>query len=382
MYSKDGNHRSRREVIKTIGKLSALGLASSTGIGSVGELMGQQVFKSTAKGGRIDVHYHFSPPSLRSGAHSSWTPELALQMMDKFDVSVAILSIRNIGEILYDNTEKARKTVRLCNDYGAQVMAEHPKRFGLFTSVPLPDIDAVMTELAYGLDTLKADGITIYTNDAQNRWPGDPYFEPMWKELNRRGTVVFMHPSAPPCCRDLNDSVPSIMSEDDFDITRACTSLLANGVLHKYPNVKIIIPHSGGTMPVLAGRIKDRYPKDPKHTEYIPNGVGAELQKFYIDVAHATFPYPMAALLKFAKPDHIVFGTDYPAEAIDSTVNEFPNLGLSAQLTKAIERENAERLFPRFKLAQADSSALVSSVESRPRACKEVIISEIARFQS
>ena len=73
MYSKDGNHRSRREVIKTIGKLSALGLASSTGIGSAGELMGQQVFKSTAKGGRIDVHYHFSPPSLRSGAHSSWT---------------------------------------------------------------------------------------------------------------------------------------------------------------------------------------------------------------------------------------------------------------------------------------------------------------------
>ena len=45
------------------------------------------------------------------------------------------------------------------------------------------------------------------------------------------------------------------MNEFDFDITRACTSILANGVLHKYPDVRIIIPHSGGTMPVLAGRI-------------------------------------------------------------------------------------------------------------------------------
>jgi predicted TIM-barrel fold metal-dependent hydrolase len=141
------------------------------------------------------------------------------------------------------------------------------------------------------------------------------------------------------------------MSEYDFDIARACTSLLANGVLHRYPKVKIIVPHSGGTMPVIAGRIQDRYPHDAKHDEYIPNGAIPELQKFYIDVSHATFSYPMAALLKFAHPDRILFGTDYPAETIDTTVNELPHLGLSAQLTRAIERENAEKLFPRFKVA-------------------------------
>jgi len=101
---------------------------------------------------------------------------------------------------------------------------------------------------------------------------------------------------------------------------------------------------------MIAGRIKDRYPHDPKHDEYIPGGVIPELQKFYIDVAHATFPYPMAAMLKFALPDHIMFGTDYPFEPIESTVNELPNLGLSAEIMRTIERENAERLFPRLKV--------------------------------
>ena len=116
------------------------------------------------------------------------------------------------------------------------------------------------------------------------------------------------------------------MNEFDFDITRACTSILANGVLHKYPDVRIIIPHSGGTMPVLAGRIKDRYPSDAKHAEYIPNGVWAELKKFYFDIAH------------------------FSPEPIESIVNELPTSGLSPALMRAIERGNAERLFPRFKV--------------------------------
>jgi predicted TIM-barrel fold metal-dependent hydrolase len=337
---------SRREALKAFGVAGAAGAA---------HLFGQQVNKSTAKGGRIDVHHHHAPPALQTGpgraGRAPWTPELSLQQMDKFDIAVAMLTMTQMGDILYDGTEKGRKAVRIGNDYGAKVMADHPKRFGLLTSVPLPDIDGVMTEIAYGLDTLKADGIGIYTNDNKNRWPGDPYFDPMWQELNRRNTIVYMHPLAPPCCSNLNDGVPTAMNEYDFDTTRACTSLLAGGVLHKYPNVKIIISHSGGTMPVLAGRIMDRYPGDPKHAEYIPNGVYAELKKFYFDIAHACFPMPLAALLKFAPEDQILFGTDFSPEPMESTVNELPTSGLSPKLMAAIERGNTEKLFPRFKVS-------------------------------
>jgi predicted TIM-barrel fold metal-dependent hydrolase len=76
----------------------------------------------------------------------------------------------------------------------------------------------------------------------------------------------------------------------------------------------------------------------------------AELQKFYLDIAHASFPYPMAAMMKFALPDHILFGTDYPFEPIESTVNEIPGLGISSDVWRAIDRGNAEKLLPRFKV--------------------------------
>jgi 6-methylsalicylate decarboxylase len=341
---------SRRKLLKN---LAMAGAAAALPV----DVLSQFVNKSTAKGGRIDVHHHHIPPALLAvlppgdrGRLGSWTPERSIEQMDKFDISIAILSMTQMGDLLYDGTEKGNAAVRTGNEYGAKIMAEHPKRFGLFTGVPLPDIDAVMKEMEVGLDQLKADGIGIYTNDNHNRWPGDPYYDPMWQELNRRKAVLYMHPLAPQCCRNLNDSVPTAMNEFDFDITRACTSILANGVLHKYPNVRIIIPHSGGTMPVLAGRIKDRYPSDAKHAEYIPNGVWAELKKFYFDIAHASYAMPLAALLKFAPESNILFGTDLSPEPIESTVNELPASGLSPALMRAIERGNAERLFPRFKV--------------------------------
>ena len=353
------NDRSRGQGISRRAVLKVAAAAGAAALFPQPELRGQFIDKSTAKGGRIDVHHHHVPPDLYqiSGLGGSnfargrlpWTPEKTLEQMDKFDISVAMLSMTQMGNILYDNTAKGRAAVRNGNDYGAKVRSDHPKRFGLFTGVPLPDIDGVMKEIEYGFDTLKADAVAFYTNDNQGRWPGDAYFDPMWQELNRRSAIVYIHPLAPPCCTNLNDGVPASMNEFDFDITRCCASLLANGVLHKYANVKIIIPHSGGTMPMIAGRMKDRYPHDPKHDEYIPNGVIPELQKFYIDIAHASFPYPMAALMKFALPDHILFGTDYPFESIESTVNELPNLGLSAETMAAIERGNAERLFPALK---------------------------------
>ena len=336
----------RRELLKTLAAVGA-GMALSRE-----PVRAQFVSKSTARGGRIDVHHHHAPPALQAGGrgrNGPWTVERSLEQMDKFDIAVAILSMTQMGDLLYNGTEKGRANVRLGNDYGAKLMAQHPKRFGLFASVPLPDLDGSLQEIEYGLDKLKADGIGIYTNDNRGRWPGDSYFEPMWQELNRRKTIVYMHPLAPPCCTNLNDGVPTAMNEFDFDTTRAATSLLAGGVLHKYPEIRFIIPHSGGTMPVLAGRIKDRYPSDPKHMEYIPNGVYAELQKFYFDIAHASYPMPLAALLKFAPTSHILFGTDFSPEPIESTVDQLPASGLSPALMRAIERENAEKLFPRFK---------------------------------
>jgi len=101
---------------------------------------------------------------------------------------------------------------------------------------------------------------------------------------------------------------------------------------------------------VLAGRIKDRYPKQPEYTSRIPNGVLYELQRLNFEVAHATYPMPLAALTKFVPPSQILFGTDFPAEPMATTVDELLRSGLSREALHAIDRGTAERFFPRLKV--------------------------------
>jgi 6-methylsalicylate decarboxylase len=348
------NNCTRRDLLRTVAATGATALAmrlpAQPGSGSVNKL--------TAKGGAIDVHHHHQPPGLggrgggggRGRGGPVWTPELSLEQMDKFGIATAILSLTQMGDLLYDGTEKGRAAIRAGNEYGAKLMQQYPKRFGLFASVPLPDIDGCMKEIEYAYDTLKCDGIGIYSNDNGNRWPGDAYYEPMYQELNRRKAILFIHPLAPKCCANLNDSVPFSMNEFDFDVTRCISSLLVNGVLHRYPDIRFIVPHSGGTVPVLSGRIQDRYPNDAKRKEYIPNGVWPELQKLYYEVAHGTYPAQLAALTKFVKWSQILFGTDFSPEAIETTVDQLPTAGFSQQELQDLERGNAERLLPRFKV--------------------------------
>jgi 6-methylsalicylate decarboxylase len=343
---------SRRDILGALAAAGAAAFAQATNP----KIEKGTINKLTAKGGAIDVHHHHQPPALTGGrggrgggGRNAWTPQLSLDQMDKFGIATAMLSTTQLGDVLYDGTEKGRAAVRLCNDYGAKMMQDYPKQFGLFAAVPLPDIDGCLKEIEYGFDTLKCDGVGIYTNDNGNRWPGDPYFDPMYQELNRRKAVVFMHPIAPKCCTNLPYGAPFNMNEFDFDVTRCVTSLLLNGVLHRYPDVRFIVPHSGGTLPVLAGRIQNRYPADAKHAEYIPNGVWPELQRLHYECAHGTYPMQLAALTKFVAPTQLLFGTDFSPEPIETTVDNIPTSGLSAETLQAMQRGNAEKLFPRFK---------------------------------
>jgi predicted TIM-barrel fold metal-dependent hydrolase len=269
--------------------------------------------------------------------------------MDEFGIGVAILSMTQNGELLYNGTEKGRAAVRAGNEYGAGLMQQYPKRFGLMGSIPMPDIEGSLREVEYAYDTLKVDAIGIYTNDNHGRWPGDPYFEPLWQELNRRNAIVYMHPLAPLCCSDLKYGAAASMVEYDFDVTRGVVSLVMNGVMFRYPNIRFITVHSGGTVPMLAGRMNDRIPRGAE--QYLPNGLYAELRKWYYDIAHASFPWPYAAMKAFMPESQILFGTDYSPEPIESTVDPLPSLNLPRAFEQMMLRGNAERLFPRFKVA-------------------------------
>ena len=325
-------------------------MAAAAGAASLSSLpdafAAERVVKLNVRGGAIDVHHHFVPPG--GATNRPWSPQMSLDEMDKFGIGVAILSMTQNAELLYNATEKGRAAVRAGNEYGAELMQRHPTRFGLMGGIPMPDLEGSLREVEYAYDTLKVDAIGIYTNDNQGRWPGDPHFEPLWQELNRRNAIVYMHPLAPKCCSDLKYGAASSMVEYDFDVTRGVVSLVVNGVMFRYPNIRFITVHSGGTVPMLAGRMNDRIPRGAE--QYLPNGLYAELRKWYYDVAHATFPWPYAAMKAFMPESQILFGTDYAPEPIESTVQNLPDLKLPRAFEQMMLRGNAERLFPRFKV--------------------------------
>lgn len=340
---------SRRDLLKTLG---AIGAAAAL---PVSELLAQ----SGANPRRIDVHHHHRLPQSGSGGGRgdgkgkgggkgpAWSPEASLEQMEKYGIDVSLVSLTQQADLLYDGTEKGRDFARAINDFGGKMMHDYPKKFGLLASLPLPQVDATLKEIEYAYDTLHADGVGVYTSIG-TKYLGDPSMAPIFEELNRRKAKIFIHPVPPVCCHNLVPGIIDFATELDFDMTRTITSLLVNGTLARNRDLTFICAHSGGTLPVLAGRIQDRFPKD-KIATMAPLGVIPELQRLHFEIAHAAFPYPLAALLKFVPPSQIMFGTDYPAEPIASTVGPFEASGLPAETMRTINRGTAERLFPRFK---------------------------------
>lgn len=307
---------------------------------------------------RIDVHHHILPPEyvrsvgdarigplILSGRTPEWTPAMSIAAMDRNGIATAVTSISTPGLWFGDRTETQRLT-RLCNDYAADMRRDHPGRFGLFACLPLPDVDSSLREIEYALDVLKADGIGLLTNYA-GVFPGDAAFAPVFDELDRRGTVVYFHPTNAPCSTCLGD-IPAATLEFPFDTTRAIVSLLSGGTLSRCRRIRFIFSHAGGTVPFLAERIA-RLEVRPDFKKAVPDGVMAELRRLFYDTALSANPLTFAALLGLVTPASVLFGSDYPfapEATMAATVRGLAGLGLAAGDLQAIERDNALGLLP------------------------------------
>lgn len=303
---------------------------------------------------RIDVHHHLFPPDYRTALAAMnlaspppWTPQQSLDDMGKGGIATSLLSVSTPG-VWFGDVQQGRKLARVINEYGAKLAAENPGKFGLFAAIPLPDPEGSLREIEYAFGTLKAQGIglmTSYQVSGSDRWLGDASFGPVWEELNRRKAVVYTHPDTPACCGAIKDEVGPGVIEWATATTRTMTSLLFSGTAAKYPDIRWIFSHGGGTVPFLLSRfIRQESDMKEQARVKLPNGVLYELKKFYYDTAQANHPGALAALLKLAPVPRILYGTDYPFRTV---VEE--NDGLAAQhfATEdlfAIEQGNAKRL--------------------------------------
>jgi 6-methylsalicylate decarboxylase len=199
---------------------------------------------------------------------------------------------------------------------------------------------------------LKADGIAILTS-YDDKYPGDPAFAPLFDELNRRRSIVFVHPTDSTCCMSTIPGLSEAQEEYLFNTTRAITSLLVSGTFSRCPNIRFIFTHAGGTMPMAAGRLV-RNLATPLVAAKIPpslftHGALDDLQRQYYDVTTATSAPVLAALTRFARPENILFGTDFPYVPMAETALGLQAAGLDPAVLAAIQSGNARRLLPRAR---------------------------------
>jgi 6-methylsalicylate decarboxylase len=306
---------------------------------------------------RIDVHHHLAPPRYLSELASrqvtlqapirTWTPARSVEDMDRAGVATSITSITVPG-VWFGDRAAAGSLARECNEYAARLVADFPGRFGMFATLPMPDVEGSLREIAHALDGLKADGICLFTSYG-DKWLGDLAFTPVMEELNRRKALVYTHPTAPDCCRNLIPDVSPAVIEFGTDTTRTIASLLFSGTAARLGDIRFIFSHAGGTMPFLTERFT-RLPLVNKDLQArLPNGVVPELRKFYYDVAQAAHPMALASLLKLVPVSQVLFGTDFPFRTASDHAKGLADYGFSAADLRAIERDNAVRMLPRLK---------------------------------
>lgn len=292
---------------------------------------------------KLDIHSHFLPDFYREALYATghdhpdgmpappkWSEQSHLDFHSELNVKKSILSISTPGTHLTPGKDaEARELTRRINEFAADLKRRRPAEFGFFASLPLPDVDGTLAEIAYASDHLNADGFVVMSNH-HGHYLGDEIFDPVFDELNRRKAILFIHPTTP-CTAGANGqctaatplahTYPRPMFEFFFDSARAYTNLFLKGTVRRCPDITFIITHGGGCLPPLVTRVATaagllNLPGlDPSiNPAFLKEKLNGE--QFFYDTAGWVFPDQIKGLLAYfndaTKGKRMVYGSDFP----------------------------------------------------------------------
>jgi 6-methylsalicylate decarboxylase len=303
----------------------------------------------------IDVHAHQFPDRYAElmGRHgrqllavlSRSTIDERLQQMEAAQVDMQVLSPSNLMPYL-ENEATAVQAARILNDGYAELTHRLPRRFKAYVSLPLPHVEASLREMERGFDQLGMAGITFGCS-ILNRSVTDEAFEPLYQEMNRRKAVLFFHPMVNGICSPLiTDFGLEGAVGTTIEDTVVVLHLIIRQIPRRYPDIKIVIPHLGGLIPMLLNRMDNQVSAgNPK----LPEKPSVTARRFWYDtVSHGSRAALRCACEAFG-PEHLVTGSDYPVllafESYAKTFSYIREAGLDDAAVEQILHRSTLTLF-------------------------------------
>ncbi len=339
------NQFSRRDLLRASG---AAAFAAAAGVAQTKPPM------------RIDVHAHVWTDDYLNLVESFGKKDTGVQrnkgagpdnaemekrfaQMDASKVSMQILSICPQAPHFEDKAH-AVAAARKANDLYADVVRRWPKRFRAFAALPLPHVDESLKELDRALGQLGMIGATI-TTSILGRSPADPAFLPVYEELNRRNSVLFIHPCG---CNAYSPLIADYhltwMIGAPIEDTISVLHLIERGIPMRFPKLKIINSHLGGALPMVYQRLDNQYTWE---NPTIPERPTISARRMWYDtVGHGHIPAIRAAVETLGA-DRLVLGTDFPYEAgplYKRAIDYIELAGFKPQDTARILDQNAANL--------------------------------------
>jgi predicted TIM-barrel fold metal-dependent hydrolase len=308
----------------------------------------------------IDIHAHYYPieylelldsfggsetgTAISRNCFASKTPgdlDFRFRVMDEAGIDMQVLSVPPQFPY-FANEQHGVEAARLANDLCADLARKYPQKFEVFTIFPLPHMDAALKELARGMDELGMVGAAIGTT-VLGKSIADSAFDPLYAELNRRRAILFIHPTGVSACSScITKSGLTWVVGAPFEDTVCLLQMMSAGIPTRFPDIKIIISHLGGTLPFLTRRL------DLQAAQFLPKGAekpSVLARSFWCDTVNGHPPALRDACDCYGT-DKVLLGTDYPywRNEMKLCVNFVKEIGLTAPDVAAILGGTAQAL--------------------------------------
>ena len=276
-------------------------------------------------------------PGARALLERMMRPEAVLEDMDARGIDVAVVTGSTVLQgSSWADPQTDLELCRRCNATVAHWAAKYPARFVPSAVLPLQDVDLSLREL-------KSKPRVINASSSYNGvYLGDRAYHPFWEAVNDIGATVWIHPEG---VKDPWFQRYALWNSagQSIEETKVMASLIYEGVMHKYPKLKVVIAHGGGYFPHYMGRMDRNHANRPDTVKNTGGRKPSEfLRAFHYDTC-VYDPQVLKVLLDRVGADRLVMGSDYPVGEKDP-VGWIGKMGLTQAQTEQICGRNAARL--------------------------------------